>query len=96
MSYKRSDMYYNDYHWSQPESRTMVKQATSFDAANGNIILYLVNLLTQNLFESNILEIIIHEYIPNTIKNVRQAVDWIKEKGEYYYKLVLHSIAGSE
>jgi hypothetical protein len=96
MSYERSDMYYEDYRWTQPESKAMVKQATSFDAANGNIILYLINLLTQNLFESNILEIILHEYVPNTIKTVKQVVDWIKEKGEHYYKLVLHSIAGSD
>ena len=96
MSYERSDLYYHDYQWPQTESKMLVKQANTFDAANGNIMLYLINLLTQNLFESNILEIIIHEYIPKTIITLNQAIDWIKEKGDRYYKTILRSIAKSE
>lgn len=97
MSFDRNDMiYYNDYQWNRNQAQTAVQRTEAFDPRNGNIILYLINLLSEGLFESNILEIIIHEYIPNTINTINQAIEWIREKGDFYYRKVVHSLASGE
>ncbi len=97
MSYDRNDMiYHDDYRWNQNQAEVTVQPAGKFDSSNGNIILYLINLLSENIFESNILEIIIHEYIPNTVNTVKQAIEWIREKGDFYYQKVVHSLASGE
>jgi hypothetical protein len=97
MSYDRQDMiYYNDYQWSHNQPQVAVQETSKFDSRNGNIILYLINLLSVNIFESNILEIIIHEYIPNTVNTINQAIEWIREKGDFYYQKVVHSLASGE
>lgn len=97
MSYDRNDMiYHDDYQWSQNHSQALVQQANKFDSSNGNIILYLINLLSTNIFESNILEIIIHEYVPNTVNTIKQAIEWISEKGDFYYQKVVHSLASGD
>ncbi|MEA2077648.1 MAG: hypothetical protein U9O95_06480 [Candidatus Marinimicrobia bacterium] len=92
MTYHKSEMYYNDYQWLEPGKDTRVVQATVFQPDNGNTILYMINSLTQNLLDSKILEIIIHEFVPNTIKTVKQAFEWIRKQGDHYYKVVLRSI----
>lgn len=84
MSYEQNDMIYqDDYKWSQSNTKAIVHPTNVFDASNGNIILYLINLLSEGLFESNILEIIIHDYIPNTVNTIKQAIEWIREKGDF-------------
>ena len=96
MSYERNDMYYHDYRWPARGDEIQVKQATVFQPDNGNIILYLINSLTHNLFDGTILEIIIHEYLPQTVNTIRNAYDWIIKQGDRYYKLILRSIAQSD
>lgn len=97
MSYRQNDMiYHDDYQWSKNEAKAIVHPSNVFDPSNGNIILYLINLLSQNLFESNVLEIILHEYIPNTVSTIKGAIEWIREKGDFYYKKVLYSFTGNE
>jgi len=96
MSYDRNDMYYQDYHWTSKGNELQVKQATAFKADDGNIILYMINSLTQNLLDSKILEIIIHEFVPQTVNTVKQAYEWVKKQGDRYYKLVLRSIVKSD
>ncbi len=96
MKYGRSEMIYRDYRWPRNESRVQVKEAVPFYPWDGNLILYLINLLTRNIFDGTILEIIIHDYIPKSIATLNQAIEWIKEKGESYYKFVLRKIAHSE
>ena len=93
MSYERNDMVYRDYQWTQKDSNLQVVAAEAFQPKNGNSVLNMINSLTANVFDGTILEIIIHEYIPQTIKTFKQAYEWIKDKGEYYYKHVLRSIA---
>ena len=97
MSYDRNDMiYHDDYQWNRNQAQTAVQPAEAFDPRNGNIILYLINLLSEGFFESNILEIILHDYIPNTVNTIKQAIEWIREKGDFYYQKVVHSLASGE
>ena len=96
MSYERNDMVYKDYKWTQQRSNVQVSAIETFQPQNGNSVLNMINSLTGNIFDGTILEIIIHEYVPNTVRTVKQAYDWIKEKGEKYYKHVLRSIAISK
>jgi len=96
MSYEQDDMVYRDYQWNRKENNVQVKAIEVFEPENGNTVLGMINTLTNNLFDSTILEIIIRKYIPRTIKTVKQAYEWIKEKGDYYYKTVLRSVAKSE
>ncbi len=96
MSYDRNDMYYHDYHWTSKKNDVQVKQATVFQPDDGNVILYMINSLTQNLLDSKILEIIIHEFVPQTVNTVKQAYEWVKRQGDHYYKLVLRSIVKSD
>jgi len=96
MSYDRDDMYYHDYHWASKGNQVQVKQATVFQPDDGNTILYMINSLTQNLLDSKILEIIFHEFVPQTVDTVKQAYEWIKKQGDHYYKLVLRSIVKSD
>jgi len=69
---------------------------TVFQPDDGNVILYMINSLTQNLLDSKILEIIIHEFVPQTVNTVKQAYEWVKKQGDHYYKLVLRSIVKSD
>ncbi len=96
MSYDKDDMYYHDYRWNSKGNEVQVRQATAFQQDDGNIILYMINSLTQNLLDSKILEIIFHEFVPNTVGTVKQAYEWIKKQGDHYYKLVLRSIVKSD
>lgn len=96
MSYNRNDMYYQDYHWTSKGNEVQVKKATVFQHDDGNIILFIINSLTQNLLDSKILEIIFHEFVPKTVDTVKQAYEWIKKQGDHYYKLVLRSIVKSD
>ena len=96
MSFERNDMYYHDYTWTQRDNETQAKAISTFKPDNGNTVLHMINSLTQNIIDSQILEIIIHEFIPTTIKTVTQAYEWIKQKGDQYYKAILRSIAKSE
>ena len=96
MSFERNDMYYHDYTWTPREDETQVKAISTFQPDNGNAVLQMINSLTQNVLDSQILEIIIHEFIPNTVKTLTQAYDWIKQKGDQYYKAILRSIAKSD
>lgn len=92
MTYLKSDMFYNDYRWMDTDNEVQVKAASVFQPDNGNIILYLINELTANILDSKILEIIIHEYLPKSIRTINHVMKWIKEKGDMYYKIVLRSI----
>lgn len=96
MSYDRNDMYYQDYHWTSKGNEVQVKQVTVFQPNDGNIILFIINSLTQNLLDSKILEIIFHEFVPQTVNTVKQAYEWVKKQGDHYYKLVLRSIIKSD
>ena len=96
MSYERHDMLYTDYTWTQRESEIRVQAMETFRPDNGNTVLTMINSLTTNVFDGTILEIIIHEFIPNTVNTVKQTYEWIKEKGELYYKRILRSVAVSK
>ena len=89
-------MVYHDYEWTQQKKNVQVKAIQAFQPENGNSVLNMINSLTANVFDGTILEIIIHEYIPKTVNTFKQAYEWIKDKGEDYYKHVLRSIAISE
>lgn len=96
MNYERQDMIYHDYQWTQREDDVQVKAIEAFRPENGNNVLNMINEMASNLFDGTILEIIIREFVPKTIDTVNKAYEWIKEKGDYYYKHVLRSIAMSE
>ena len=93
MSYEQNDMYYHDYTWTQREQEILVKAIERFQPDDGNTVLGLINSMTSNLFDGTILEIIIHEFIPKTIGTVKQAYEWIKDKGDYYYDAILRSVS---
>lgn len=96
MNYQKDDLYYHDYQWSGTEEPVKVQALEAFRPQDGNTVLTMINSLTSNLFDGAILEIIIHEYIPKTVNTVKQAYEWIKVKGDHYYKAILRSIAKSE
>jgi hypothetical protein len=96
MSYERNDMIYHDYTWTPQEDKVQVTAVDTFQPENGNTVLNFINSLTSNLFDGTILEIIIHDLVPQTVKTVKQAYEWIKEQGDHYYKVVLRSIAQSK
>lgn len=96
MNYERNDMIYHDYQWTQREDNVQVKAIEAFRPENGNTVLNVINEMASNLFDGTILEIIIREFVPKTIDTVNKAYEWIKEKGDYYYKLVLRSLAKND
>lgn len=90
MNFEQSDLFYGDYSWQEKE---VPSQVTTFDQTDGQNVLSLINHMTMNFFDGQILELIIHDFLPATIQSLQNAMNWITEKGDYYYKQIVRFLA---